>query len=372
MLKSKTQIVQLFDEQSPFTLQSGLILKELKVAYETYGTLNSAADNAILICHALTGDAHAAGQTELSTEILKEIPFYRAKKPGQPGWWDGLIGPEKALNTDRYFVVCSNILGSCYGTTGPVSPNPQSTKPFGPQFPQVTVRDMVRVQKALLDYLGIKQLVTVIGGSLGGMMTLEWGIMFPERVRSIIPIAAPAAHSAWAIGFNHLARQAIVNDPDWKDGYYTRQPEKGLALARQIAMLSYRTQPSFQQRFGRKLQNSERTDFFQVESYLSYQGKKLVGRFDANSMMVLTRAMDTHDVGAERGGIQAALQSVSAKTLAIGIDSDLLYPISEQKEIAALVPQGTYREIHSVNGHDAFLIEYDQLNVLIGEFLKGI
>ena len=372
MLKSKTQIVRLFSETNPFVFDSGHSLPTVNVAYETYGRLNTAGDNAILICHALTGDAHAAGFTELSDEILQKIPFYAHKKPQQPGWWDGLIGPGKALDTDRYFVVCPNILGSCYGTTGPSSAQSRTGKAFGPKFPPVTVRDMVRVQKALIDYLGIKRLTAVIGGSLGGMMTLEWGILFPELARSIIPIAAPAAHSAWAIGFNHLARQAITTDPAWNNGYYTKQPEKGLSLARQIAMISYRTHPSFQQRFGRLLQDEARDDFFRVESYLSYQGNKLVKRFDANSMITLTKAMDGHDVGKGRGGVEAALHSIKAKTLSIGIDSDLLYPVNEQKEIAKMVPQGTYREIRSVNGHDAFLIEYDQLNPMIKEFLNGI
>ncbi len=372
MLKSKTEIAQLFDEKNPFTLQNGQTLKSVNVAYETYGKLNSNGDNAILICHALTGDAHAAGQTELSPDVLKAIPFYKVKKPDQRGWWDGLIGPGKALDTNRYFVVCANILGSCYGTTGPASVNPKTGRLYGPEFPAITVRDMVHLQKKLVGYLGIKQLVTVIGGSLGGMMTLEWGIRYPELMQSIIPIAAPAAHSAWAIGFNHLARQAVTNDPQWQNGYYTHQPKRGLALARQIAMISYRTHQSFQSRFGRRLQEADRDDFFQVESYLTYQGNKLVARFDANSMMTLTRAMDTHDVGLGRGGIESALSGVKAKTLSIGIDSDVLYPVIEQKEIARLVPDGIYREIHSINGHDAFLIEYDQLNTLVGEFLKGI
>ena len=372
MLKSETQIVQLFSERNPFILQSGKKLYHVQVAFETYGQLNERRDNGILICHALTGDAHAAGITQVSEALLQKIPYYAHKKPQQLGWWDGLIGPGKALDTDRYFVVCPNILGSCYGTTGPASLRPGTQKPYGPEFPVISVRDMVRVQKALTDYLGLKRLHAVIGGSLGGMMTLEWGIMYPDFMKALIPIAAPAAHSAWAIGFNHLARQAIMTDPDWNGGYYQKQPQKGLALARQIAMISYRTHPSFQERFGRLLQPEAADGRFQVESYLSYQGQKLVRRFDANSMILLTKAMDAHDVGKGRGGIKEALKTIKAQTLSIGIDTDILYPTDEQKEIARLVPKARYDEIHSLNGHDAFLIEYDQLNAMIGEFLKGI
>ena len=371
MLKSKTEIIKLFERQNPFQLESGKQLFEVQVAFETYGRLNAAGDNALLVCHALTGDAHAAGFTELSDDVLHNIPLYRAKKPDQPGWWDGLIGPGKALDTDQYFVVCSNILGSCYGTTGPVSINPQNGRVYGPDFPQVTVRDMVRLQKALLDVLGVKSLVTVIGGSLGGMQVLEWALLYPEMVRSIIPIATAAGHSAWAIGFNHLARQAVMTDPDWNNGFYQHQPQKGLALARQIGMISYRTDISFQHRFGREKQNGKPQSLFQVESYLSYQGQKLVKRFDANSFVLLTRTLDEHDVGRGRGGIEQALSQITCPALCVGINSDILYPAREQQEIAAQIPKALYREIKSPNGHDAFLIEYEQLNPMIREFLNG-
>ncbi|WP_456440526.1 homoserine O-acetyltransferase MetX [Caldithrix abyssi] len=371
MLKSKTEIITLFESSRPLTLDSGHKLPAVQAAFETYGRLNAAGDNAILVCHALTGDAHAAGITQLDAQTLHKIPLYRSKKTDQPGWWDGLIGPGKALDTNRYFVVCSNILGSCYGTTGPMSVNPQSGRPYGPDFPEITVRDMVKVQKALLDALSVKSLVTVIGGSLGGMQVLEWALLFPQMVRSIVPIATAAGHSAWAIGFNHLARQAVMNDPHWQGGHYRRQPERGLALARQIGMISYRTDISFQHRFGRDKRNDGKEPVFQVESYLAYQGEKLVKRFDANSFVLLTRALDSHDVGRDRGGIEQALHSICCPALCVGIDSDILYPAREQQEIARQIPQALYREIKSPDGHDAFLIEYEQLNAMVREFLAS-
>ncbi len=372
MLKSQTRIVRLFDQNRPFVLESGAILPEVEVAFETYGQLNASQNNAILVCHALTGDAHAAGQTELNDQVLQKIPLYRSKKPDQLGWWDGLIGVHKALDTEKYFVVCSNILGSCYGTTGPTSINPKTGRKYGPDFPDVTVRDMVRLQKALLDHLGVKNLVTVIGGSLGGMQVLEWALLYPNSVQSIIPIATAAGHSPWAIGFNHLARQAVMNDPNWEDGYYTRPPVKGLALARQIGMVSYRSDRSFQQRFARQKQNTDHQSLFQVESYLNYQGEKLVKRFDANSFVLLTRTLDNHDVGVGRGGIKKALANIQCPALCVGIDSDILYPAHEQRSIAEQIPKGLYREISSIHGHDAFLIEYQQLNAIIGQFLNEL
>ncbi len=372
MLKSRTQIAELFNETDPLTLEKGGQLPRVQVAFETYGRLSAQKDNAILVCHALTGDAHAAGMPRLDEQLLQAIPFYRAKKAQQPGWWDGLIGPGKALDTGKYFVICSNILGSCYGTTGPASINPLTGKTYGPDFPEITVRDMVRLQKKLLDFLGIEQLVTVIGGSLGGMQVLEWALLYPQVVRSLIPIATSAAHSAWAVGFNHLARQAIMNDPHWNNGRYQSQPERGLSLARQVGMISYRTARSFQDRFARERQNQNPTTLFQVESYLSYQGQKLVRRFDANCFLTLTYAMDAHDVGDGRGGVNAALARIKQPTLCIGIDSDILYPAEEQRAIAKRIPGAQYREIQSTNGHDAFLIEYRQLNHLVADFLNGL
>lgn len=364
-----TKYVMLFDDTNPLLMDSGAQLSPVTVAYETYGELNTDGTNAILVCHALTGSAHAAG--------------YSSEDPKSIGWWDSFIGEGKPLDTSKYFVICSNFLGSCYGTTGPSSINPNTRKPYGMLFPQMTVRDMVKVQKALVVYLGVKKLKTVIGGSLGGMQVLEWALMYPNLVDSIIPIATSARHSAWCVGLNDLARQAIMNDPDWRNGQYYEfgQPEKGLSLARQIAMISYRSEKEFEQRFGRERQkingssSSYRFDFsnlFQVESYLRYQGKKLVNRFDANTYIYITRAMDLHDVTLDRGTLEATLGSITAPALSIGIDSDILYPVREQKQIAQLIPHSTYREITSPYGHDAFLIEFEQMAHHVRVFLSEL
>jgi len=376
-MKVRTQLTQICDASNPFQLDCGQSLAPVNIAYETYGHLNSAGSNAILICHALSGDAHAAGEGVYDREILQRIPFYKSMRQGQKGWWDGMIGPGKTFDTDRYFVVCSNVLGSCYGSTGPASVNPQTGKPWQADFPQITVRDMVRAQYLLLKKLGVNRLVTVSGGSLGGMQTLEWALMYPHMVRSIIPIATSARHSAWAVGFNHLARHAVRNDPAWCNGYYRRQPEAGLALARQIGMVSYRTDISFGHRFGRQRQKNGRhyfdhSNLFTVENYLNHQGRKLVNRFDANSFLLLTRAIDLHDAGKDRGSLEEALAQIQAKTLCIGIDSDILYPAREQQEIAALISNSRYAEIHSDNGHDAFLIELEQMRKAIEPFFEEI
>ncbi len=360
-----TRFATLFDEKNPFLPERGGELQQVQVAYETYGNLAETGDNAILICHALTGDAHVGNNPQ---------------QGDLPGWWAEIIGPGKSLDTDKYFVVCANFLGSCYGTTGPVSINPKTGKRYGVDFPEVTVRDMVIVQHELLQQLGVREIATVIGGSLGGMQVLEWAVMYPEMVRRIIPIATTARHSAWSIALNETARLAIMNDPDWQNGNYDKQPLRGLSLARMIAMISYRSQPSFQERFGReevdlvKLNGSARIlndqpPRFQVESYLRYQGIKLVKRFDANTYLTITRAMDSHDLSRNREPLTVVLSNISAKTLCIGISSDVLYPPHEQREISENIPNAEYREIISEHGHDAFLIEFDQLNKMVSEFL---
>ncbi len=363
---SHTQTTSLFSPSSPFLLDCGARLNRVSIAYETYGSLNGDRDNAILVCHALTGNAHAGG--------------FSSEDPRSAGWWEPLIGPERGLDTDRYFVVCSNILGSCYGTTGPSSTNPETGKPFGRSFPQITVRDIVRLQRSLLDTLGIRSLRTVIGGSLGGMQTLEWAVMESGMVRSIIPIGTATRHSPWCIGLNELARQAIVNDPDWKNGEYysVGQPRRGLSLARQIAMVSYRSDISFSRRFGRDrytgdadVSRFDPSNLFQVESYLRYQGEKLVGRFDANSYLCLSRAMDLHDLAHGRGNMPEVLATIRMPVLCVGISSDVLYPVHEQKSIATAIPGAWYREICSDDGHDAFLIEHGQMAGLIGAFLSA-
>ena len=368
---TSAESVTLFPAKRPFMLDSGRTLAPVTVAYETYGSLNAAGDNAVLVCHALTGNAHAGG--------------FSSADPRTAGWWEPLIGPGRGLDTSRYFVVCSNFLGSCYGTTGPTSLDPSTGNPYGPDFPQMTVRDMVRLQKALLDHLGVTSLRTVIGGSLGGMQVLEWGVMYPEQVRSIVPIATAAQHSPWCIGLNDIARQAIMNDPAWRGGRYdlSAQPRAGLSLARQVAMMSYRSDISFLARFGRERQASPesgpqaagdaRFDFrnlYQVESYLRYQGDKLVNRFDANTYIAISRAMDLHDVAYGRESVRGVLGGLSMPALCVGITSDVLYPVHEQKTIAGMIPQSTYREISSPHGHDAFLIEYDQVAAVVAAFLR--
>lgn len=359
-------------------------LAPLTVAYETYGRLDEDGSNAILVCHALTGSAHAG-------------TFYHddGSIDGQPGWWEPLLGPGRAFDTNRWFVVCANFLGSCYGSSGPTSLDPTTGKPFGPTFPPLTVRDMVRAQRLLLDQLGVRRLLSVAGGSLGGFQVLEWAALYPDFVASIVPIATSLTHSAWCVALNEVSREAIRLDPAWCGGAYPpeEQPRAGLSLARQIAMISYRSDVSFDARFGRRLApgaarpnpfqwRSEGNESvpsgadFEVSHYLHYQGVKLVERFDANSYITITEAMDRHDVGAGRGGAAAALAPFRGSALCLGIDSDVLYPTWQQREIiATLQANGNaarYAEIHSPHGHDAFLIEWDAMAAEIGPFLTGL
>jgi homoserine O-acetyltransferase len=348
------QLATLFTDE-PLTLDGGKEIFPVTVAYETYGTLNDERSNAILLCHALTGSAHASN--------------YGNELNAPEGWWQGSIGPGKAFDPEKYFIVCSNFLGGCCGTTGPSSINPRTGKRFGPTFPQMTVRDMVRVQYELIRYLGIQRLYAVAGGSLGGMQVLEWALMYPDAVERIVPIATAARHSAWSIAWNETARLAIQNDPAWSGGLYFHQPRKGLALARAIAMISYRSALSFQEKFSRE--RTQNQECFQIESYLRYQGRKLVERFDANTYLYITRAMDMHDIAESRGDLASTLGRIQCPALCVGIDSDVLYPTKEQKEIASFIPNAVYREINSPHGHDAFLIEFDQLNRFISHFFKG-
>lgn len=361
----------------PHELECGVNLNDLEIAYETYGQLNPEGTNAVLICHALTGDAHAAGPLKRTEALIRKVPAYRALKPEQPGWWDGAIGPGRAIDTNRYFVVCSNIAASCYGTSGPLSINPETGDPYHDSFPQVTVRDMVRIQYELLKNLGISEVHSVIGGSLGGMQALEWAVMYPEMVRAIIPIATSAQHSPWAIAMNHVARSAILNDPEYRAGNFDPEAIRGLGVARQIGMISYRSDVSFLEKFSRERLKDNGAFFdpgnlFQVENYLNYQGQKLMKRFDPNSYILLSRALDLHDVARDRGPVAGVLDSIKAKTLCIGIDSDVLYPAWEQKDIASKINRALYSEIKSNAGHDAFLIEFDQLEAIIKPFLASL
>ena len=355
----------IFRHPAPFLMECGTALPSLEIAYTVHGSLNGEGTNAILVCHALTGDAHAADAA---------LPGGRTAT----GWFNGVVGPGRGIDTDRYFVVCSNILGSCYGTTGPASIDPLRGVPYRMSFPQMTIRDMVRAQRLLLDHLGVRRLVTIIGGSLGGMQALEWAATYPAMVESIVPIATSARHTAWAMGISEAQRLAITSDPAWAGGDYGEQPARGLAIARSIAMIWYRSQPSFEERFGRApAAGSPRqirlfTDqplLFSVQSYLRYQGQKLVDRFDANSYLYLTRAMDLHDLGRGRDTAEEVLARLEARALCIGISSDILYPPGEQKKIAARMPRGRYWELESLHGHDAFLIEFDRMNAALRDFL---
>ena len=327
-----------------FELESGQLLRDAPVAYHSWGALNEKGDNAVIVCHALTGDSDVSA------------------------WWGGLLGPGKALDTDRYFIVAANVLGSPYGSVSPLSVHPGNGLRYGGAFPQVTIRDTVRAHKLLLDELGVQRLELAIGGSMGGMQVLEWAFM-DEFVKRIVPIAVGGRHSAWCIAWSEAQRQAIYADEKWKDGMYEPgdQPSAGLAAARMMAMVSYRSMEIYQQRFGRDQMPSvnDTEGSYAVQSYLWYQGQKLVERFDANCYVRLTEQMDTHDVSRGRGEYLEVLRSIRQPALVIGIDSDVLYPLAEQKELASNIPGATLSILNSPHGHDAFLIEIETLNTII-------
>ena len=353
----------------PFALEWGGYLPEVRVAYETWGQLDADASNAVLVCHALTGDSHAAGESD----------------PSHPtaGWWSELIGPGKAIDTDRYFVVCSNVVGGCQGTTGPADIDPSTGQRYGPRFPVVTVRDMVRVQARLADRLGVGRWLAVTGGSMGGMQVLEWAVMYPGRVRSILPLATCSAASALQIAWSAVERLAIANDPNWNSGdYYDRAegPWRGLVLAREIAQITYRSGESFERRFGRRLHDPmaafDLWGRFQMESYLDHHGQKLVRRFDANSYLVLNRSMDLHDIGRGRGGAEAVLGRIRVPVLTASITSDRLYEPYQQHELheAITASGGDCRLVvlESDEGHDGFLLEHDLLHKPVSSFLDEV
>ncbi|ADL08523.1 homoserine O-acetyltransferase MetX [Thermosediminibacter oceani] len=348
-------------EEIQFTTESGYTFDALQVAYETYGRLNRERDNAILVLHALTGDAHAAG-------------FYTSRDP-KPGWWDPMIGPGRALDTDKYFVICSNVLGGCGGTTGPTSINPRTKAPYGIGFPPINIRDMVRLQKILLDNLGIKKLRMAIGGSMGGMQALEWAVTFPDSVETVVAIAATHELSPLAIAFNYAGIKAIENDPLWRNGNYysSGQPVKGLMLARMIGTLTYKSDELFKRRFSRKM-DPER-GLFQVESYLEHQGEIFVNRFDANTYLCLLKAMNRHNIAEPYGLLERALRRIKAKVFMVGIDTDMLYPPVDMRSFIQRLNTaggyGEYREIKSYQGHDAFLVDFDQLAPIVREILKN-
>lgn len=339
-------------------LESGTTLPDVQVAYETWGRLNADASNAVLVLHALTGDSHVVG------------PTGRGHK--SPGWWDGLVGPGHAIDSDRYFVVAPNILGGCQGTTGPASTSPDGTR-WGSRFPHLTTRDQVAAETALADRLGIDRWAAVTGGSAGGMRALEWAVSMPERVEALFVLASPAAASAEQVAFSAAQNDAIALDPAYNGGdYYGAPPgggpHRGLALARRLAHISYRSEEELADRFGRRFQDGEAHEDgepsqFAVESYLEHHGDRLVDRFDANSYIVLSNAMNNHDVGRGRGGVEAALKRVTARTVVAGVDSDRLYPLYQQAQIAEHVRDcDGVRVVSSVHGHDAFLIEFKSID----------
>lgn len=331
----------IFEDQTSFVTESGYEFPGLEIAYKTWGTPNADMSNVVVVFHALTG--HAAADE----------------------WLAGFFGRGRLLDPDENYIICSNVLGSCYGTTGPQSINPKTGKRYGGDFPVVTIRDMVRVQQRLLDHLNVNSIRYAIGASMGGMQALEFGIM-DDRPEQLILIAMGKAHSAWAIGIGESQRKAIYSDPRWRNGHYPPEdpPADGLAAARMMGMITYRSAQSFERRFGREPQEGK--SCYQVESYLNYQGKKLVDRFDAVTYVRLTQAMDSHDVSrGRRGTYRRILGSLNIPVLVIGISSDVLYPVAEQKELVSLLKKGRYVELDSDNGHDAFLIEFEAIQNII-------
>lgn len=361
-----------FQTDRPVALDSGKTLQQVTIAYESWGKLNADRSNAILLCHAWTGDSHAAGGAQDSQPA--------------PGWWDGLVGSGCAIDTDNYFVVCTNSLGGCQGSTGPASPHPIDGKPYGSRFPVITVRDMVRAQVRVSDMLGIEVWRSVIGGSMGGMQVLEWGITFPHRVRTLVPIATCLQATAQQIAWGAIGRRSIRLDPKWNGGdYYDAEvgqgPWQGLAIARMVAQVTFRSDNVFTDRFGRELADMDADynglglwDKFEVENYLDHHGDKLIRRFDTNSYLIIGKAMDLHDVARGRGNLQTAISRISAPVLSVGISSDILYPTYQQKQIRELINQTggscEYFEIDSPHGHDAFLINLDQVGKPVAKFLE--
>ena len=363
------QAVQ-FGADQALTLDAGRTLAPWTIAYMTYGTLNQARSNAVLVCHALTGDQFAASAHPVT---------------GKPGWWETMVGPGKPIDTNRFFVICANVIGGCMGSSGPAEIDPATGEPYGLTFPLVTIRDMVRAQAMLIDALGIEKLLCVTGGSMGGMQALQWTASYPERVVSAIPIACAARHSAQNIAFHEVGRQAIMADPDWCEGAYQRadtQPSKGLAVARMAAHITYLSEAALQRKFGRNLQNRNGISFafapdFQVESYLRHQGMTFVDRFDANSYLYITRAMDYFDLAADHGGVLAnAFLGTKTRFCIISFTSDWLFPTVENKRVAhalnAAAATVSFVEIETDRGHDAFLLDEPEMFDTVRGFLNFV
>jgi homoserine O-acetyltransferase len=352
----------------PFAFKSGQTIPGFTLRYETYGALNATRDNAVLICHALSGDHHCAG--------------WHSPADKKPGWWNNLIGPGKAVDTRRFFVVCANVLGGCQGSTGPSSANPATGRPYGVQFPFVTIRDMVRAQKLLLDHLGVAELHGIIGGSMGGMQAMLMGIEFPRFTRRVLAMATTGRESAQAIAFNEVGRQAIMQDPAWNRGDYARDagPRVGLAIARMMAHITYVSDASMDRKFGRKKKETANGDAytfdvqFEVESYLRHQGQSFINRFDANSYLYITRALDQFDLAQAYGSLEQAFAPLEGETLVVGFTSDWLFPPEQNRALAlALLRAGkraSYAELATDLGHDSFLLESEQLYTLVRGFLE--
>ncbi|MET0431855.1 MAG: homoserine O-acetyltransferase [Hyphomicrobium sp.] len=366
--KPTSPVVQ-FDARAPLRLSCQQDLAPFSIAYETYGVLNAAKSNAILICHALTADQYVASTHPIT---------------GKPGWWEALVGPGKPIDTDRFFVICSNVLGGCMGSTGPASTNPKTGEPYGLDFPVITIGDMVDAQARLIDHLGIDQLFAVVGGSMGGMQVLEWAARYKDRVFAAVPIATAAWHSSQNIAFHEVGRQAVMADPEWKGGNYYAAgtvPKNGLAVARMAAHITYLSEEALHRKFGRSLQDRSALTFsfnadFQVESYLRHQGSTFVDRFDANSYLYITRAMDYFDMRESAGGVLAnAFRGTRTRFCVVSFTSDWLYPTRESREIVqalnAVAANVSFVEIESDKGHDAFLLEEPTFFATIRGFLSA-
>ena len=382
---------QFLDLPQPVTLDCGRQLHSVRIAYETYGTLSPARDNVILVCHALSGDAHAAGFARAPVAASTRDGFRADERDAASsgrglGWWDGMIGPGKAFDTDRFFVVSSNLLGGCRGTTGPSSIDPATGRPYGSHFPVITVADMVRAERAFLDELGITRLAAVAGGSLGGMQALEWAVQYGEQVDAIIPIASTHALHPQGVAWNAIARNAITADPAWQGGHYHgtgRAPTAGMGVARMVGHITYLSATSLQHKFGRRLQSADDIRYrltepeFEVESYLRHQADTFVKRFDANTYLYTSRALSYFDLARQHGGgdLAHALRNVSARTLLIAFSSDWLYPPAGSEEVAsALRTAGKAVELHVIDapyGHDCFLLEEARQTPMIQQFLAG-
>ena len=378
------------DLPSPLPLDCGRDLYPVRIAYETYGTLSPARDNVVLVCHALSGDAHAAGYSAMPAAAGTRDGFGAEERDADRsrslGWWDGMIGPGKAFDTDRFFVVSTNLLGGCRGTTGPSSPNPATGRPYGSDFPVLTVADMVRAQRAFLTELGLPRLAVVAGGSLGGMQALEWAVLYGEQVGAIIPIASTHALRPQGIAWNAIARNSITADPDWQGGHYYgtgRAPERGMGVARMVGHMTYLSAQAVGQKFGRRLQHADDIRYvleepeFAVESYLRHQAENFVKRFDANTYLYMSRALSYFDLARQYGAgdLAAALRTVRARTLLIAFSSDWLYPPGDSAALAdALRAAGKDVELHVIDapyGHDCFLLEEARQTPIIRRFLAG-